>query len=335
MRKYFLPIAVTWLPIVPCGSTGQDVCTPCHLFQALHNAIDLVLYGITGPVAAFMIVLAGGMMLLSAGNARLYSQGKTILKNTLIGVAIILLSWVFVNFLIKSLEKGNTYDSWYEFTCPAFLQVQESALPSPVAPQGNASSPAPDLVAAEKAGTDCEPATLATAFHVPNNEKLNSSSLVTMMSCIEKDPIVKALAYTTQDQGKFTYEISNPLCNLTRGAPVCGSCAHAKYSCHYDGHAGNQGAMAVDYNWKKGVSVTYEVATRTIISSPTKDPRCQKLGACRSATGQQGLFDEIRRAVAKNGCDYKFLYYEVNHTHVSTADCDSDGKGIKGPAPLP
>jgi hypothetical protein len=93
-----------------------------------------VLIGMTGPIAAFMIVWAGGMMLLGGGKPELYSQGKTLLKNTLTGVLIILMSWLVTDFLIKSLIKGGQGDKWNEFTCPAGLSAIApitSALPSP------------------------------------------------------------------------------------------------------------------------------------------------------------------------------------------------------------
>jgi hypothetical protein len=112
-----------WLPLVPCGGPNQASCTPCSIFEAFKNIIDLVLYGITGPIAAFMIVYAGGMMLLGGGKPELYSKGKTLLTNTMIGVAIILLSWLVTNFLIKSLMTGGQGDSWYEFSCPVGLSV--------------------------------------------------------------------------------------------------------------------------------------------------------------------------------------------------------------------
>ena len=125
--------AVSWIPIVPCGGANQASCTPCDLFAAFHNILDLILQGITGPIAAFLIVWAGGMMLLGGANPKLYSQGKQMLTNTLIGVAIILLAWLVTNFLIKSLVTGSSADSWYQFSCPEGLSVIkpiETALPT-------------------------------------------------------------------------------------------------------------------------------------------------------------------------------------------------------------
>lgn len=131
-------IALTWIaavfllphiaraeffPLIPCGSeaAGQVPCTPCDLFKTAKNLIDLVLYGVTGPIAAFMIVIAGGMILLGGEYPDRLKQGKELLRNTLIGVAIILFSWVAVTTLIKMLGAGSKYDAWYEFSCPIGL----------------------------------------------------------------------------------------------------------------------------------------------------------------------------------------------------------------------
>lgn len=333
---FYVPsaLAVDWFPIVPCGSSGQVACTPCDLFKTFKNVIDLVLYGITGPIAAFMIVWAGGMMLLGGANPKLYSQGTTMLKNTLIGVSIILLSWLATNTLIKTLATGNAYDAWFEFSCPAFLQLPEAAaLPAPVPAKGTAESPAPELALASAAV--CKPENLAAANKVPNNTQLISNSLNTLIACINRDPIVSALY--DKDQ-LFTYEISNPLCNLTHGVKVCGpKCQHAVYSCHYGGEKGNQGAMAVDFNWKQGKRVTY-VATPTSRSIVTACPTTlNENEVCRTVSGEEGLFDELYRAAVKNKCEYKLINFEPSqtggHTHISTKDCDRDGNFILGREP--
>ena len=350
MRR-FLPhilivAAIVFIPmtahaaIVSCGSTGQAPCSPCDLFATFHNLIDFVLRDVTGPLAAALIVVAGGMMLFAGAKPKLYSDGKELLKNTLIGVAIILLSWVFVNFLIKSLSTGNAGDAWYQFSCPAGLSDIvniETTFPSVTPP----ATVTPDVAGIKTAF--CTASNLATIYRVPNNTALNAPSLTKLMSCVESDPIVKAMF----DSGnKYTYEITNKLCNLDRGNPVCGTCAHAVNSCHYGGSVGSQGAMAVDYNAKSGVSVTYVIATRTIVSN-VADSRCNPPGTtsgalCRTVTGSAGLFDEIYRASQIKNCQPKFIFYEYTspgryHIHMSTNDCANDGAGTKGRVipPLP
>ncbi|MEK7637880.1 MAG: pilin [Patescibacteria group bacterium] len=329
-------LAVDWFPIVPCGSSGQAACTPCDLFKTFKNVIDLVLYGITGPIAAFMIVWAGGLMLISGDNAARFAEGSKMLKNTLIGVTIILLSWLATNTLIKTLATGNAYDAWFEFSCPAYLQQPEAAaLPAPVPAKGSPEKPAPELALASAAA--CKEANLAAANKVPNNTRLISSSLNTLIACINRDPIVSALYDSAQ---LYTYERKNPLCNLTHGVEVCGDCEHSQFACHYGGRKGNQGAMAVDYNWKIGKKVTYVIPASptgipVIVSGdPSQVEPCKTTpSACRTVNGEPGLFDEIYRALVRNRCDYKLVNFERDHTHISTKDCDSDGGAVRGREP--
>ncbi|MBP6885791.1 MAG: transglycosylase SLT domain-containing protein [Candidatus Pacebacteria bacterium] len=153
--------AADFLPIVKCGATGQAPCTPCDIFGSLKNIIDFILKGVTGPVAAFMIVYSGGMMLLGGGKPELYSEGKKMLTNTLIGVTIILLAWVVTNFLIRALMPGvSTGTSWFEFSCPASLSAIapiDTTLPSPVpsTAAGGSTPAAPPTTKPSYAGISC------------------------------------------------------------------------------------------------------------------------------------------------------------------------------------
>jgi hypothetical protein len=333
----FMPMAAH-AAIVSCGSTGQAPCSPCDLFATFHNLLDFVLRDVTGPVAAGLIVIAGGMMLLSGGNATRFSSGKKMLTNTLIGVGIILLSWVFVNFLIKSLATGNQGDTWYQFSCPAGLSDIvniETTFPSVTPP------PVPTPLAASVVqGAYCTPTNLSAKYGTAISTTAVSDALTKLMNCLQQDPIVNALRNPTN---QYTYEQDNPSCNLSRGNPVCPNssgvlgCAHAVNSCHYGGKTGNQGAMAVDYNAKNGVSVTYVITTRAIVAS-TADSRCNPPGTtsgalCRTVTGEEGLFDELFRVSVLRVCPWKFVWFEKDksghHTHMTALGCDSDGSGPK------
>ena len=142
--------APNFLPIVPCG-TGDSLCTPCDLFRVAKNLIDLILYGVTGPVAAFMIVFAGGIMIFSGGSVTRFNQGKELLKRTAIGISIIFLAWGATNFIIKSIGKGTTTDSWFAFSCPKALQdispISTTPLPAqPGAPEAVVTPALPDLL---------------------------------------------------------------------------------------------------------------------------------------------------------------------------------------------
>jgi hypothetical protein len=75
---------------------------------------------------------------LGGAKPALYEDGKKLLRNTLIGVTIILASWLFTNTLIKTLAKGNDFDTWYQFSCPLGV----SAIP-PIETVLPAGGPAP------------------------------------------------------------------------------------------------------------------------------------------------------------------------------------------------
>jgi hypothetical protein len=145
-----------FFPLVRCGATGQPACTPCHLFETADNLIDFILLGVTGPVATFMIVVAGGMILLDGTKITTVAKGKELLTRTLIGVTIILFAWVGTNTLIHALGRGTVGDKWHEFSCPDFLQgasqgaVFEQELEKPKPSQGSPESPNAQLVAAER-----------------------------------------------------------------------------------------------------------------------------------------------------------------------------------------
>src|SRR3989344_1802006 len=78
--------------------TGDSLCTPCDLFRV----------------------------------------GKNLLKRTVIGISIIFLAWGATNFIIKSIGKGTTTDSWFKFSCPKALQDISpiSTTPLPASPSG-------------------------------------------------------------------------------------------------------------------------------------------------------------------------------------------------------
>lgn len=322
-----------FFPLVPCGATGQSPCTPCHLFETADNLIDFVLFGVTGPVATFMIVIAGGMIMLDGANLSTVAKGKDLLYRTLIGVTIILFAWVGTNTLIHALGRGTVGDKWHEFSCPEFLQgasqqastagggggsAFEEALSDPKPSQGSAQQPNAALVAVE-ASMCTDRAKLAAAAGVPLAPR-DSTALKAAIACLMQDPVVKALT----DQGQlYTFGRSDPLCNLTRGESVCVKCNHARYSCHYGGRTGTDGAEAVDFNWN-GKWVLYDPANerRVIIADRDASKLTQTTipGAVKSG-GEQGLFQALLYSAAKNGCAVNRPNFESNHTHVSTTAC--------------
>lgn len=77
----------------------------------LVNVIRILL-GFLGLILVIMIIYAGYMIMVSAGDEEKITKGKTILKNAIIGTAIILFSFIIVQFIINILSgvTGLNYD---------------------------------------------------------------------------------------------------------------------------------------------------------------------------------------------------------------------------------
>ncbi len=121
----FLPL-ISQAGIVPCGGTGQPICTLCHLVIGIHDLID---YGfkIVVFVALVAIVISGIMYVVSAGNEQMMQTAKSFIKTTLAGFAIVLGAWVIVNTTIWLIGAKGSSDtggvlgigvvSWNKFDC--------------------------------------------------------------------------------------------------------------------------------------------------------------------------------------------------------------------------
>jgi len=110
--------AVSWWPLVPCGtSINPTPCNRCDLLKLLKNIIDFVLVGLMPPVAAILFVWGGFLILMGGANPGWISQGRSIFWNTVMGIAIILASWLITNSIIRSLAEDNIAPEWWKLEC--------------------------------------------------------------------------------------------------------------------------------------------------------------------------------------------------------------------------
>lgn len=84
----------------PCG------CTVCHVFATLHRIVQFLTFQIALPLAVLLFVVAGFMLLISGANPQLRESGKKMLTTAVIGLLIVLLSWVIINTIINVLGGG-------------------------------------------------------------------------------------------------------------------------------------------------------------------------------------------------------------------------------------
>ncbi len=88
--------------IVPCGGVNANdqsqACTICHLIEGIHNIVKFIM-GLIVVTATVVIVVAGVMYIVSAGNPAMITMAKTAIKNALIGVVVILTAFMMITFI--------------------------------------------------------------------------------------------------------------------------------------------------------------------------------------------------------------------------------------------
>ena len=95
--------AATWEGLVPCGNYGQKPCNPCYVGELLNGLMNFMMKDLAFPLAGLMLVYAGFRYALSGGNPKNIEAGKKILKNTLIGLFIVIIAFFIVDTAIKTL----------------------------------------------------------------------------------------------------------------------------------------------------------------------------------------------------------------------------------------
>lgn len=90
--------------LVPCGKdTGTDekkdsACTICNFIDGIHEIIKFIV-SLIAATATVVIVVAGIMYIISAGNPAMTSIAKTAMKNALIGVIVVLTAFMMITFV--------------------------------------------------------------------------------------------------------------------------------------------------------------------------------------------------------------------------------------------
>ncbi|MCD4705791.1 hypothetical protein K8R61_01795 [bacterium] len=110
-------------PLIPtgCRESAED-CGVAEFFQVLVNVFKLML-GLLGSLSLLFFVYGGFVWLLSRGNANMIQKGKDIIIGSVIGMSIVLGSWVIINFIIAvftgdlgNLNNVQIFDSnWWSF----------------------------------------------------------------------------------------------------------------------------------------------------------------------------------------------------------------------------
>jgi len=98
--------------LVPCGRNlsgdVNDACSICHLIEGIHGIVKFVV-SLIAVTATVVIVIAGVMYIISAGNPAMVTMAKTAMKNALIGVIVVLTAFMMITFIVNTVF--NNYNS--------------------------------------------------------------------------------------------------------------------------------------------------------------------------------------------------------------------------------
>ncbi|GEM_PF-1456126 len=95
----------------PSAGILQDVTPECRAngtcqicdFVAVFSGIARLILGLTGGIALLLFIVGGFYMVASQGNEKLVSQGREIVKTTVIGIVIVLGAWQMTRIFIAVL----------------------------------------------------------------------------------------------------------------------------------------------------------------------------------------------------------------------------------------
>lgn len=92
--------------------------TPCSACDAVHVMVNLTNFGtlVIFPLVSIMILYGAFLMIIAAGSEEKFRQGKKIIASALVGLVIVLLSWVAVNEVLQIITGGANLP-WNTIEC--------------------------------------------------------------------------------------------------------------------------------------------------------------------------------------------------------------------------
>lgn len=104
--------AAVWLPSVALANGQPFLANPlkCDDTICLFSQMIRLFLGVVGLIATVFFIYGGFVFLTSGGNADQVKKGKETLFWATIGIVVIILSWVIIQFVLNTLvdQAGRT-----------------------------------------------------------------------------------------------------------------------------------------------------------------------------------------------------------------------------------
>ena len=114
------PLPAHGFSLVPCGRSSPPGNEPCDLSDLISLIMRMINYliSIAGVVAMYEILSAGFNMISALGNAEKIQHSKEQIAQAVVGFAIVVLAFVFVNLLVNVLfGASSTERKWWDPNC--------------------------------------------------------------------------------------------------------------------------------------------------------------------------------------------------------------------------
>lgn len=118
--RYLLTLLIIFTLLVPtvvfaklvpdCGGPGENDCTLCHFLLLIKNIIVLITE-IAFAIAALFFVVGGITFLVSSGSPEKIEKAKKTITSAVIGIVIVLTSYLIVVSVIVALGGKQAYFS--------------------------------------------------------------------------------------------------------------------------------------------------------------------------------------------------------------------------------
>lgn len=102
--------------IVPCGDSASDPCDACDLTLLSQGIINFAVY-FSVIVATLLFVYAGFLYITAQGSPAQVSKATGVFKSVLIGMIIVLASWLIVDIIMKTFLNEGSYGPWHQIVC--------------------------------------------------------------------------------------------------------------------------------------------------------------------------------------------------------------------------
>lgn len=262
-----LPLFSSDFHIVPDAHDIDPLCpvgAPLSFGAVLELIQRAMNVGVSVGIVAFTLIFmwSGILLMTSSTNPEAKSTARKMLGNAVLGMLIILSSWLIVDFVMKTLYNpsasfsGKAIGPWNSILQGGGACV--IARPPKALFSGSLTAAAPTVNPTDPGGTG--PVTSDNIFSydpgIQSQKSTASSELNTLLGCIAgKVPAGVGRISSISDNKISGGQKTFAQCAAEGNQAVGGTCAHTKNSCHYGGKTCVGKSYAADFGDDQNASV--------------------------------------------------------------------------------